>query len=249
MLNPSEQQQKTVVLWSPPRSRSTLFEKTFVQRPDTTVVHEPFTGVYYLSRWRRSKEEGDDPEMLDYDSQAALQHIQSPQSPLIFVKEIAYAMLPYIDHSFFQTVTNTFIIRPPHESIASLYRSPRNPLSFTEEELGFTALETIWQIVTEELGYEPIVVEGNRFCSHPQEVLMSYCDRIGVEFDPVMLDWKIHQLTLLPYQEPYRSWWEKVEKSTELLPPVNVERNILPEHEKMVERAEKIYEKLVNFAL
>jgi len=185
--------------------------------------------------------------MLDYGPQAALRQIQSPQTPLIFVKEIAFEMLPYIDYSFFQTVTNTFLIRPPHETIASIYKGGR--IVFTEEEFGFTALETIFEIVTEKLGYEPIVVETNHFCSQPQDILNRYCDRIGVEFEPIMLGFKIHELPLMPYQIPFRSWWEKVEKSTDVLPPTQVERNIRPEHQEIVKRAEKIYEKLVNFAL
>lgn len=249
MFEPSENQQKIVVLWAVARSISTAFEKTFLQRPDTAVVHEPYTAVYYFSKWRRATYEGDIEELLDYDAEAALQRIKSQEAPLIFVKEMAFMMLPYIDKNFVRSVTNTFIIRPPREVIASAYKGGN--YLFSEEEFGFTSLAEMWKIVTEELGQEPILVESNRFRRHPQEVLSSYCDRIGVEFDPLMLDFKIHELPLMPYQEGSKSWWENAIKSTTIMPPPDtpVTVDIRPEHLDWVERAEKIYEKLAPFAL
>src|SRR5919202_261981 len=249
MFEPSENQQKIVMLWAPPRAISTLFEKTFLQRADTAVVHEPFCAVYYFSKWGRASYEGDVEELLDYDAQAALQRISSQVAPLVFVKEMAFEMLPYIDKDFFRSVINTFIVRPPREIIASVYK--QGNYSFSEEEFGFTSLEEIWKIVIKEFGQEPIIVEANRFRRHPKEVLSRYCDRIGVKFDPLMLDFKIHELPLMPYQIQFLVWWETALNSTEIMPPpdTEVKVDIRPEHLNMIERAEKIYEKLARFAL
>lgn len=55
---------KTVALWASPRCVSTAFEKTFSQRSDTGIVHEPFCDVYYFSQWRISDRFGDCKELL-----------------------------------------------------------------------------------------------------------------------------------------------------------------------------------------
>ena len=85
---------KTILLWSPPRCVSTAFEKTFSQRSDTVVVHEPFTDCYYFSRGRKSSFYGDCEELLDYDGNQAIQKIQLNSAPIIFCKELAFQGLP-----------------------------------------------------------------------------------------------------------------------------------------------------------
>ena len=77
---------KTVALWATPRSVSTAFQKTFSQRADTTVIHEPFADVYYFSKWRRANTFGDCPERSDYSAAMAMELLKPLEEKLLFFK-------------------------------------------------------------------------------------------------------------------------------------------------------------------
>lgn len=237
-----------VALWAAPRCISTAFLKTFSQRPDTTIIHEPFCNIYYFSQWRISNRFGDAKELHNYDAGEAMKKIMSPNSSLVFFKDMAYLALPYLDLQFLPSITNTFIIRSPREALASWYRGNEFP---TEDEFGFTALEKMWQIVAEKLGQESLVVEGNRFRSQPEKILQRYCQNIGVEFDNKMLTWQEGRLQNWNKQEAefHAIWHSTLDNSKGIIPPQQEEITIRPEDLAMVERAEAIYHKLSKFAL
>ncbi len=241
-------QTNVVALWAAPRCVSTALEKTFSQRSDTVIVHEPFCDVYYFSKWRISNRYGDCDELKNYSSFQAREKILSKTDSLVFLKDHAYQALPYIDRQFLTEITNTFIIRDPQEAMASWYRANEYP---PEEEFGFTALERIWQILVEDLGQQPIVVEANRFRSQPEKILQLYCQSIGVEYDSMMLTWKEGTLQKWNEREAqfHAKWHSTLDKSQGIMPPIQEKITIRPEDLAMVERAAEIYRKLSRFAL
>jgi hypothetical protein len=102
---------KLIALWATPRSVSTAFEKTFSQRSDTQIVHEPFCDVYYFSKWRVSDRFGDWSELENYSSSEAGNKINASykDKSVSFIKDHAYDVLPYVEPDFFKSLTNTFI--------------------------------------------------------------------------------------------------------------------------------------------
>ncbi len=242
---------KIIILWSAPRCVSSAFLKAFSQHPQTAIVNEPFLDMYYFSQWRRSDRFGDCQEQHNYGITQVLEKIQSLTTPLVFIKEIAYQALPYIAEDFLKNAINTFIVRDPREAIASWYRVPEYP---TEEEFGFEPLKQTWEMVTEELQQEPIVVEANNFRRNPEQVLSLYCQRLGVPFASQMLnwdngsfkkenEWKPHEL------ESRAKWYKTLDSSTGILPPTPVQVEIRTQDLEMVERAMTVYERLSHFAL
>lgn len=242
---------KIVTLWSAPRCVSSAFLKAFSQRPQTAIINEPFVDMYYFSKWRRSDRFGDCEEQHNYGITQVIEKIQSPTTPLVFMKEIAYQALPYIDRDFLKNTINTFIVRDPHEAMASWYRVPEYP---TEEEFGFEALKQTWDIVTEELQQEPIVVEANKFRRNPEQVLSLYCQSLGVTFASQMLnwdngsfkkqsDWKPHEL------ESRAKWYKTLDSSMGILPPTKVQVEIRAQDLDMVEQGMDVYQKIAQFAL
>ncbi|WP_424096447.1 sulfotransferase family protein [Moorena producens] len=249
-LKNSQNQPKIVVLWATPRSVSTPFERTFSQRPDTAIIDEPFLDVYYFSKWRRSNRFGDCEQRQNYQPTQVLEEIKSKveAAPLIFMKEMAYQGMPYIDQGFLASVINTFIVRHPHEVMASWYRVNESP---TNEEFGFDALKQMWQIVTEQLEQKPILVEANSFRRHPQKVLREYCQRIGVNFDPQMLSWNEEKWRECQpdEMESRAKWYKTLDGSSGIVPPTQEKVQIRPEDAGMVEGAQKVYEELSDFAI
>ncbi len=248
--NLSTHDSKYILLWGAPRCVSTAFEKTFLQRPDTVIVHEPFTDCYFFSRWRRTSHYGDREELLDYDGNQAIQKIKSNSAPIVFCKEIAFQALPYINQGFLENVINTFIIRHPMEVLASMEKVEPD---FPEEEFGFDALYQIWKIVTENLGQQPVVVEGTHFRRHPETILRHYCEKIGIEFLPKMLSWEDGKIMAWQSYEAHSQikWHKTLESSNTILPPPPTETKIeiRPEHAEMMKRAIQIYEELCSFTL
>ncbi|MEM9924053.1 MAG: sulfotransferase family protein [Cyanobacteria bacterium P01_D01_bin.50] len=241
---------KIVTLWSAPRCVSSAFLKAFSQGPETAIVNEPFLDVYYFSKWRRSNRFGDCSEQHNYGTAQVIESIQSPTTPLVFIKEMAYQALPYIERDFLSNTINTFIVRDPREAIASWYRVPEYP---TEEEFGFEALKKIWEIVTEELQQEPIVVEATKFRRNPEQILSRYCQSLGITFNPQMLKWEdgsLKQNQWKPHELESRvKWYKTLDNSTGILPPTKVEVEIRSQDIDMVERATIFYQRMCNFAL
>jgi hypothetical protein len=236
-----------IVLWSAPRCASTAFEKAFSQRDDTEVVHEPFADCYYFSRARRSSRYGTCAHLLEYDAAAAEQSIRVAASPVIFIKELAFQALPYVTSDFIRSVTNTFIVRRPAEVVESLYRLKPD---FTEDELGFTALEELWRRARRLTGGPPIVVESTRLRRFPGEVLKQYCNLVGLRFDDAMLRWTDGRLRQwLPHEAQSQAKWHvTLERSRGILPPGDVTVDVLPKHLAAVERAQRIYESIVRYS-
>ncbi len=240
---------KTVILWAAPRCVSTAFEKTFSCRSDTEVVHEPFCDVYFFSQWRRSERFGDCEDLWDYSGKKAVEQINAPRTPLVFVKDHAYQALPYIDHTFLESKINTFIIRDPQEVLLSWYKVGELP---TLDEFGFIALEKIWTIVTQDLELPAIVVDATQFRKEPEQTLRKYCQDIQVEFNPQMLAWETGKLKNWNTREAefHRKWHSTLDSSTKILPLDTIEVNrqqmkIYPEHLDMLSQAQDIYKMLV----
>ena len=132
--------QPPILLWAVPRSVSTAFEKTFSQRDDFDVLHEPFTDCYYFSRDRRSARYGDQPDRSAYTAVSACEAVFRPTTKRTFVKELCFQAEPYLNQAFIDRVRSTFIIRSPEVVLNSLM--PLKP-DFTEDEFGYTAMERI----------------------------------------------------------------------------------------------------------
>jgi hypothetical protein len=241
---------QVIALWAVPRSVSTAFEKTFSRRADTQVVHEPFTDCYYFSSARRSARYGDQPHKVGCDPAAAVAAIRAPSgAPLVFVKDLCFQAEPYLSEEFLGSVTNTFILRHPRVVLASL--TPLKP-TFSEDELGYLALDRLWHRVVDGLGQPPIVVDGEMFRARPADVLRAYCEAVGVDFEPGMLHWpdgRIREWST-DEQESQARWHRTLEGSTGILPPVpQPPVPVSAERRPAYERAEQIYRRISARAL
>jgi hypothetical protein len=207
-----------ITLWAVPRSVSTAFEKSFSRHPEAVIVHEPFTDCYYFGSDRRSSRYGDRADRSEFDAQAALTSIFTESAPVTFVKDLCFQAEPYVPHDFLEDAVNTFIVRSPDDVLASL--SPLKP-DFTEDEFGFVPLAKMWHRIVDDLGREPIVIDGNMFRAYPEQTLRLYCERTGVSFDPGMLQWQDGRIREWSRGErdSQAKWHRTLEHSTGILPP------------------------------
>jgi Sulfotransferase domain len=244
-------QSRVVALWAVPRSVSTAFERTFAQRADTEVVHEPFTDCYYFSEHRRSSRYGSASALAGYDGEAAVAAISSVRAPLVFVKDLCFQAEPYVTDDFLDGVVNTFIIRDPQAVLRSL--APLKP-DFSEDEFGFLAFARLWHRVVDGLGHRPIVIDGDRFRANPEAILRQYCHTVGVDFDPAMLRWEDGRIRSWGDHErdSQAKWHHTLETSTGILPPPRWGSPVQPVpagRSAMVRRAAGIARRTIHHAL
>lgn len=246
----SETQQKIVILWTAPRCVSTAFQKAFSQRQDGAVLFEPFRDVYYYSRWRSSDRFGHKENRLDYGTAQVIERIKSQTTPVVFIKEMAYQALPYIDREFMeQPLINTFLVRNPKKSLLSWYKLNEFP---TAEEFGFERLGEMWKIAKESAGdKEPIIIEADSLQRAPSKTLRAYCQGVGIEFAPEMLSWEEGgiQEEKSRKADMLNDWHETLFSSKGILPPTKATGEIRSEDMPMLDRAMKTYEALSQLAL
>jgi hypothetical protein len=238
-----------ICLWSTPRSASTAFEKTFKERDDTVIVHEPFAECYYYSRWRQSSRYGQVEKFADYSAQEAENRVLSQAGTIVFMKDMTFQAFPYVSDSFLAQVHNTFLTRHPYYVTASVAKLKSD---FTEDELGFTRLRDLWQRAAASSGKRPYLVEGTSFRNQPRQVLSSYCSHLGIPFQESMMSWKdgrIQNWSPEDY-EAHAKWHRRLEQSRTILEedtdlPKLESIPLSDEQREYVRRAVGIYEQLV----
>lgn len=186
-----------VVLWAVPRSRSTAFERTFVERDDFEVVHEPFSATYYHSPERRNDRFLDGAPDPDACAERVLAEVLRPRDRRVFVKDMAYHVAGFMDAAFVGRFTNTFLIRDPRSSLASLHA--RHP-AFTFEEAGFEQLARLHDHATRDGTYAP-VIDAADLVRDPEGIMRAYCAAVDIPFVADALTWR-------PRNVPEFSTWD-----------------------------------------
>lgn len=200
---------RPVVLWAVPRSRSTAFERTFVERDDFEVLHEPFSATYYHSPERRSDAFIDGAPDPAHSAQQVLDDVLRPRERRVFVKDMAYHVTDVMDAAFVAHFDNTFMIRHPRETLVSLHR--KHP-DFTFEETGFEQLARLHDIVTRQGASAP-VVDADDLMRDPETTLRAYCTALEIPFVAGALSWRPRQVNEF---DTWDRWHEHAQHSTGL---------------------------------
>lgn len=243
---------KVIALWGPARSLSTTMVKSFEQRSDCAVEHEPFNDCYYFSTGRVTGMYGDQDDLLGYDGAAAQSRILGHDQELVFFKDMAYLALPYVADDFLRRCTNTFIVRDPR---LTLHSRKKLRSAVGEFEFGFTALWTMWRRVVREFRQPAVVIDGEQLRAAPERVLRRYCDAVGIAFDQQMLRWQSGPLRNWQSHEAdaQTRWHGTLERSAGFIatttPPQEMQFDFTPAEWHMVDHAMVIYEEIQRHAL
>jgi hypothetical protein len=105
--------------------------------------------------------------------------------------------------------------------------------------------------VTGELGQPAVVVEADRFCDDPGRALRAYCERIGIAFDARMLAWEDGRIKdWAPNQvESQAKWHRTLERSKGVVKTARRTYAVRPEHRAMLERAQRVYDRIAAYAV
>ncbi|KKA31049.1 hypothetical protein TD95_002956 [Thielaviopsis punctulata] len=157
----------------------------------------------------------------------------------------------------------TFLIRHPRRSIPSYYRCTIPPLvemtgfdEFMPNEAGYVELRRLFDYLIE-TGVVPkesiVVVDADDMLDQPETVIREYCNRIGIDFTPNMLQWtKEDDENAMTAFEKWKGFHEDALSSSSLNPrkhaqkPVSKEEDDAAWRQKFGENGQKVIRQTVD---
>src|SRR5438094_6045407 len=231
-----------IAMWSGPRNISTAMMRAWGNRADTYVVDEPFY-AFYLNETGVDHPGAD--EVIgagETDWRKIVAQLTGPipnGARIFYQKQMTHHLLPKVSRDWLREVTNCFLIRDPAEVIASYIKKNREP---TLEDVGFAQQAEIFDLVRQQTGSIPPVIDADDVLRDPERMLRLLCDVIGVAFTGARLSWPPGPRNTDGSWAKY--WYAEVERSTGFQP--YRERKIeLPDHLRRIEQhCRQCYEQL-----
>jgi len=225
-----------------PRNISTALMYSFAQRPDTTVLDEPYYAAYLRLSGVDHPGRGEIMKSQPLESNEVTRKIAGSLSPVIYLKNMAH----HVRYVPLQSITEwrqVFLIRDPLLLIASFAKVIRQP---TMEDIGSADQVAQFRYFAQK-GQHPIVLDAGELLKKPEKVLRELCTLLEIPFYPQMLSWEAGPR---PEDGTWAKYWYKsVHKSTGFAAP-SAEKPELPAHCKaLYDEALPNYEFLFSHAI
>ena len=178
-----------IALWTHPRSISTAMERVMMERGDLTVLHEPFSLIYYVSEQKADVPfVHDDPDQPHTYPEAKEYITGAAETDTVFFKDMCYHCFEHVigDDDFLMLMTNTFLIREPIKTIGSHYTI--NP-DVTTDEIGYEQQFKVFEKVMALTGKPPIVIDADDLEDDPEGTVAAYAKALGIPHLPHSLTW------------------------------------------------------------
>lgn len=225
-----------IAMWSGPRNISTTMMRAFGNRADTRAIDEPFYAAY-LARTGAGhpyREEtlaaypSDFCSVIDWIAGAA-------DSPLLFLKHIAYHLPDDVDFAFLEPWRNFLLIRDPRAMVASFAGKFDDVTPIVRS---YEAALAISQHLTAR-GLACPIVDARDVQRAPEAMLRALCASLHIGFDKQMLTWpqgaRVEDGPWAPH------WYDAVRQSTGFRPPVDKNLRLSKELEEVAARALPAY--------
>lgn len=238
-----------IAMWSGPRNISTAMMRSFENRPDTSVVDEPFYAVYLKETGAAHPMREEVLASQPTDSRAVAASLVGPVPDgrgVYYQKHMTHHMLPTIGREWTAQVTNAFLIRAPEDVLLS-YAEVRG--TATLDDIGVPQQRELFEREADRLGRAPPVVDSFDVLSDPRGVLGALCAAVGIPFSDAMLKWPAGKRESDGVWAP--AWYASVEKSTgfaQVKPRAKAE-DLPGDLRKVADAARGDYERLAKFKL
>lgn len=196
---------KKVILWTAPRCLSTAFYRSISTLQGTQHFQELFSGPHFFGPERRNFRYPPNVDLgnmtaedLTYEACKQTLSADYPNAELVFAKEMASCLPESMWHEMvngkFEDFTHTFLIRNPEQAIYSHYKAilkdQIGDATLDPSEVGFLELYKLYKFIKEKTGYNPIVIDAIDLQTHPDETMKTYCEAVGIQFNPNMTKWE-----------------------------------------------------------
>lgn len=230
-------------LISGPRNISTALMYSFAQRPDTTVLDEPYY-AFYLHKsgiHHPGKDEVLKGQPTD-EMEVSKTVFGKWEDPILFIKNMAHHV-ELMDQHFLEKVTNIFLVRNPAQIIASYAQVIETP---TLRDIGLECQYNLFMRLKEK-GLQSIVMDSGLILQNPESVLRQVCNHIGIPFLSEMLRWEAGPKPYDGVWAPY--WYANVHKSTGFEQQPTSSRPLPARLHALNEKAQYYYQALSPFSL
>ena len=219
----------------------------FAQRGDCEVWDEPFYAAY-LSTTGIEHPLGDAIIAAgDTDPKTVIQKctLPGPESkPLFYQKHMTQHMIPEFDRTWVLEQHNIFLIRHPARVLASYSAKRDNP---TLDDIGFTQQMELIDLVINETGQTPLIVDSADIRDNPKTMLNSICAQVGIPFDAKMLSWPKGGNSQDGVWAPH--WYSAVWNSTGFAGPENPLPSVAIKMQDVYQPAKHIYDRMSEMKL
>ncbi len=178
-----------IAMWSGPRNISTAMMRAWGSRDDTSVTDEPLYGHYLYETGVDHPGRDAILAVEEQDWRKVVAHLTGPVpdgKQIWFQKHMSHHLLPAVGRDWLGGVTNAFLIRDPHEVVASYMKKRIHP---TIEDLGFRQQAELFREVARLNSAVPPVVDARDVLENPAGTLSALCDALEVSYSDAMLSW------------------------------------------------------------
>ena len=222
-----------IVLWSVPRSLSTVFTRSIRELEGVEAIFEPHIYAYYNGPEKKFYNGEEVPVCLKPDAtfKAADETLlQSyPGYKAIFFKNHGF----YVNHNCkhyttgkFSNFKHTFLIRNPHKSIPSLFKACKES-GLNDNNNGFRELYEMYETVRLNVDPHPLVIDADNLLADPKGIMQQYCEATGLTFNEKMLNWIPGIIDDWIFHEQYERWVGAAMKSSGFLKPDHIDEKSL----------------------
>jgi hypothetical protein len=171
-------------LWSAPRTRSTAFFRSIIERGDMTVLHEPFCNLRDYGETNVGARTFDSPlSLLAWlrDETQNMSVFLKDHPPTVYLPDVL------ADRRFLAEARHAFLIRRPEEIAASSYAL--HP-AMNVNAIGLETLCIVQAAVRDAGGDASVVIDSDDLVARPEATMAAYCSAVGLPFIPRALAWE-----------------------------------------------------------
>ncbi len=216
-----------IAMWSGPRNISTAMMRSFGNRPDTTVVDEPFYAVYLAATGIDHPIREQVLATMPTDWRVVVDRVTGPipdGRTVFYQKHMTHHLLPEVGRGWLTGLRHAFLIREPAAVLASYLRKRSE---VTLDDTGLPQQRTLFDYLCETTGTVPPVVDAADVLRHPEAMLRSLCAALDIPFHHAMLSWPPGTRPTDGVWAPH--WYHAVEQSTGFA-PYRPDNEVLPDH-------------------
>ena len=162
--------------------------------------------------------------------------------PVLFFKHMTHHLVE-LDLAFLEQTVNVLLTRDPREMLASFVNQVERP---TLADTGYAAQVELYDRLVA-LGQRPPVLDGKQLLLDPPKVLGELCERIGIAFDPAMLQWEAGPRPEDGIWAPH--WYANVHRSTGFQPYRPKEAPFPEALQPLLDRCRPLYEQITEQAI
>ena len=236
-----------IAMWSGPRNISTAMMRSWQNRPDCSVVDEPFYAAYLASTGldHPCREQSLRSQSTDYKTGVAELTEQPVSSPVQYQKQMTHHIPRGMNMAWCIGLKHCFLIRDPAQVIASYVQ--KMP-TIDEDAIGIRRQAELFQEITALTGIAPDVIDSNDVLHNPARVLAGLCHELQVDFYPeAMLHWPAGKRASDGVWGSH--WYRSVEQSTGFGKYRADGTQLRPAHRALAERMQPYYEEMASLRI